>query len=214
MITNIFFDFDGVLCESVEVKTEAFRQLYAAYGKEITDAVVAYHKSHGGISRFEKIRYYHTTLLHQPISEEEVQELASRFSELAVAGVLAAPEVTGTTAFLKEHIHQYKYWVITATPTEEIKDIITEKGWADLFAGVYGSPNKKNRWTKHIIDSKELSPSNVVFVGDALADKNAAEEAGITFILRRTEENKELFAGYNGLAIKDLTELQAVLNSL
>ncbi|MDR3679006.1 MAG: HAD hydrolase-like protein [Flavipsychrobacter sp.] len=214
MITNIFFDFDGVLCESVQVKTEAFRQLYLPYGKEISDAVVAYHQAHGGVSRYDKIRYYHKTLLHTKITDADLQKWSHRFSELVMAGVIAAPEVPGTTSFLEEHEHQYTYWVITATPTNEIKAILQEKGWDTYFAGVFGSPEKKGHWVRYILDNQKLDPAHTVFIGDALADKKAADDNSVSFILRNTPDNKVLFSGYNGKSINDLSQLKSVLNSL
>ncbi len=214
MITNIFFDFDGVLCESVQVKTEAFRQLYASYGQEVADAVVAYHQAHGGVSRYDKIRYYHKTLLHTDISDTELQKWSNRFSELVMAGVIAAPEVPGTTSFLKEHWHQYTYWVITATPTDEIKAILTQKGWGTYFSGIFGSPEKKGHWARYILNAQKLDPTQVVFVGDALADKKAADDNGITFILRHTPDNKMLFTGYDGKSINDLSQLKSILKTL
>ena len=35
IIKNIFFDFDGVLAESVNVKTQAFHDLYLPFGEGI-----------------------------------------------------------------------------------------------------------------------------------------------------------------------------------
>ena len=53
----IFFDFDGVLVESVDIKTTAFARLYAGHGEPVADAVVAYHRQNMGTSRFVKFRY-------------------------------------------------------------------------------------------------------------------------------------------------------------
>ena len=39
-IKNIFFDFDGVIAESVSAKTEAFREMYLPYGIDIANQVV------------------------------------------------------------------------------------------------------------------------------------------------------------------------------
>ena len=46
-IKNIFFDFDGVIAESVSAKTDAFEEMYLPYGKDIAAKVVEYHKLHG-----------------------------------------------------------------------------------------------------------------------------------------------------------------------
>ena len=49
-VDAIIFDFDGVLVESVDVKTNAFAMLYAEHGPDVVKRVVAYHQEHGGIS--------------------------------------------------------------------------------------------------------------------------------------------------------------------
>jgi beta-phosphoglucomutase-like phosphatase (HAD superfamily) len=54
----IVFDFDGVLVESVDVKTQAFGALYAEYGDRIVEQVKAYHllKSFGITTRFYLVK--------------------------------------------------------------------------------------------------------------------------------------------------------------
>jgi len=39
----LFFDFDGVLADSVEVKTDAFSKLFEKFGPEIQAKVVEHH---------------------------------------------------------------------------------------------------------------------------------------------------------------------------
>ena len=40
MLKGIIFDFDGVIAESVQVKTDAFSSIYKPYGKDVVDKVV------------------------------------------------------------------------------------------------------------------------------------------------------------------------------
>ena len=78
----IIFDFDGVILDSVNVKTKAFELLYEEYGPEIQKKVVKYHLDNGGISRFEKFKFYHKNFLNKEISENELLLLGSKFSSL------------------------------------------------------------------------------------------------------------------------------------
>ena len=80
LIKNIFFDFDGVIAESVSAKTDAFEEMYLKYGKDIAVKVVEYHKRHGGVSRFEKFKYFHKELLNEEINQDKIDELAIQFS--------------------------------------------------------------------------------------------------------------------------------------
>ena len=62
-LKSIIFDFDGVIVESNNIKTNAFEGLYKPFGNEIAKKVIEHHVTHGGISRFEKFKLYHKELL-------------------------------------------------------------------------------------------------------------------------------------------------------
>ena len=53
----LIFDFDGVIADSVDIKTEAFGELYSEFGEKIVKEVKLYHENNGGVSRYEKINY-------------------------------------------------------------------------------------------------------------------------------------------------------------
>ena len=44
MIRAIIYDFDGVICDSVHIKSEAFVEPYTPFGDEIASAVKEYHQ--------------------------------------------------------------------------------------------------------------------------------------------------------------------------
>ena len=54
----IFWDFDGVIKESVSIKTTAFVKLFENFGSEVTAKIKMHHEDHGGMSRFKKIPIY------------------------------------------------------------------------------------------------------------------------------------------------------------
>ena len=214
MIRNIFFDFDGVLVESVNVKTKAFEDLYSFAGKEISAKVVEYHLANGGISRFDKIRYFHKQFLGITLTESEILQWADRFSELALTGVINASEVEGAVSFLDQYHHTYRCWVITGTPTTEIKTIIAAKGWESYFEGIYGSPEKKRHWTEFLIATEQLKREETIFVGDATTDMDAAQFSGLHFCLRKNKENAHLFADYKGHEIADINGLDTIIQKI
>ena len=51
-IKAIIFDFDGVIVESLDIKTGAFKKLYEVFSEEIATKVVNHHLINGGISRY------------------------------------------------------------------------------------------------------------------------------------------------------------------
>ena len=135
MIKAIFWDFDGVIAESVNVKTEAFYNLYLPYGIEIAEKVRRHHLDNGGMSRFEKFRYYQTRLLGEPepVDEKAIKKLAAHFSELVLEGVINAPFVPDVEKVLREKSGKMDFYVISGTPTEEMRLIVEKRGLTSCF---------------------------------------------------------------------------------
>src|SRR3989338_3613279 len=90
------FDFDGVIVDSVNIKTEAFAELYRPFGEKVISKVVRHHRSHGGMSRFEKIHYYPKQYLNQDLSNSDLMKLANRFSRMVLNKVTKAPFIKGS----------------------------------------------------------------------------------------------------------------------
>ena len=214
-IKNIFFDFDGVLAESVSAKTNAFKEMYLPYGEDIANQVIEYHLKNGGVSRFEKFKYWEKTFLGRDITENRIKELADEFSNLVLEKVIKAKEVPFAKEFLKKHSQNLKFWIITGTPSDEIDLIAKKRDISQYFIGIYGSPNNKKYWTEYLITTHNLKREETLFLGDATTDIEAAEFSKIHFALRENNENKKLFSDYKGPRFKDFFELETILkNSL
>lgn len=178
----IVFDFDGVLAESVDVKTRAFAELYRPYGPDIERAVVAYHLAHGGLSRFEKFRHYHRELLRQPLSKEEERALGERFSRLVEDAVVAAPWVRGAREFLEAHHRDLPFAVASGTPTEELRRVVERRGIAGFFRAIRGSPARKSAILRDLLAQFGVAPTRMLMIGDAITDYEGAAEAGTAFL--------------------------------
>lgn len=70
MIKAIIFDFDGVIIESAEIKTDAFRTLFAGY-PDMLPEIIAHHQKNSGISRYKKFRYIYEKILGQELSAQK-----------------------------------------------------------------------------------------------------------------------------------------------
>jgi len=187
-IKAIIFDFDGVIAESVNVKTEAFAEMYKMYGESVVRKVVEHHEANGGISRFEKFRIYHKDFLGQEIDEKEVQMLARQFSGIVLQKIIKVPYVKRAYEFLSSNYYHYDFFISTGTPTDEIKTILEGRGLNGFFKDVYGSPEKKDAHVRKIMEKYNYTKDEVIFVGDALTDREAAKVNGIKFIGRYTTD--------------------------
>ena len=184
-VDAVIFDFDGVLVESVEIKTEAFRQLFQPFGEEVTARVVEHHNNNAGVSRFEKIRLYYRDYIGRPLDEAGVADLAEEFGALVEELVVAAAPVAGAGELLDDLLNAgIPAFVASATPEEELKRIIERRGMTGYFRGIFGSPTTKIEAATRVVRSFDLDPRRVVFIGDALADFNAARATGCRFLGR------------------------------
>jgi HAD superfamily hydrolase (TIGR01549 family) len=208
MIRLIILDFDGVILESVEVKTEVFRSLFSFSPNEV-DEIVSFHRQNGGMSRFDKFDYIYKNILKKPLTSQRKEELSDQFSTLVFEKILAAPFVLGAYEFLRKFHSSIPLYVVSATPEHELIQIISRRGLPSFFHGIYGSPQKKSDCIREIIEQSGIPPSAIVFVGDAENDYEAARSAGIRFIGRVKPGDKNRFEGLTGVetVIPDLYEL-------
>lgn len=178
----VIFDFDGVIADSVDVKTKAFEALYTDDGPEIVAAVRRYHLSHGGVSRFEKLKYYQRELVGRPHDETVIAELADRFAAEVKHRVIAAPEIAGASAALETLKEEADLYVASGTPEQELVEIVKARGLTHYFAAIRGSPVQKTQLIQEICTHASASVERAVMIGDASTDYKAALEAGSRFI--------------------------------
>lgn len=179
----VFFDFDGVILDSVHVKTKAFAKMFRSCGAEIEKKVIDYHLENGGVSRFDKFRYYYKNFLDKMITDEEVLKLSSKFSDMVVHDVIDSEFIEGAYETLTAlHRSETPMYIVSGTPHDEIQVIVKQKGLSHFFIGVYGSPRKKWEITKEILSDKAYDASQCLFIGDAMSDYNAALKTGMQFL--------------------------------
>jgi phosphoglycolate phosphatase-like HAD superfamily hydrolase len=210
----IVFDCDGVLIESVDIKTEAFVTLFADY-PEHSKAIAEHHLAHLGVSRFEKFRWIHSALLRREPSAGELEELGRRFSALVASAVRSCPEVKGTSAALETlRARNIPLHIASGTPQDELESVIAARGWRPLFASVCGSPRTKPEILAAIARQAAAEPRDLLFVGDGRSDLDAARHVGVPFILRDTAAQAGCFGGYHGARVASLEGFGAQLPRL
>ena len=204
----IIFDFDGVLAESVDVKTRAFEALYAEYGDRIVEQVRDYHLQHGGISRFEKFRYYHEVLLGKTLTKDEENQLGDRFSQYVEDAVVESVYVAGAYNFLENYYQSIPLFVASGTPDDELKRIVSRRNMVHYFISVHGSPAKKGDIIQDILTKHSFNPDHVLMIGDAIADYEGAIAAGIKFIGRVIQYPETYPFSVETLVLPDLVDLE------
>jgi len=208
----IILDFDGVILESVDVKTQAFKDLFS-FTPQHVDEIVKFHVKNGGMSRFDKFRYFYKNILKEPLSNEQYDFLCNRFSEQVFEGVLKSTFVPGADNFLKYFSTKTYLFVASATPASELIEIIRQRDLLDYFKAIYGAPRTKQECIEEILINMNCPKENAIFVGDALNDYKAARKSGVRFVGRVKSGDTNIYKELNGveIVVSDMDELRTYL---
>ncbi len=199
----VFWDFDGVIKDSVSVKSLGYAKLFAPFGKEVVERVNQHHEVHGGVSRFEKIPLYLSWAGLSP-DLAKVQEYCVQFSRLVQQAVIDSPWVPGVHEFLKTHHKRQCFILITGTPQEEIEQILQALELFPYFKEVHGAPKEKSVMIKDALKRFDFQSDQALVVGDSGTDFEAARENNVAFLLRRTPLNHELQKKFKGPSFENL----------
>lgn len=200
----IFWDFDGVIMDSVSVKTSVFEKLFLPYGQKIVQKVKQHHEAHGGVSRFEKMPIY-LSWAGEDVTDALVGKFCNLFSEAVFQSVIEAPWVSGVNEYLAYH-YQEKYFVlVTATPQLEIEKILSTLEINYFFRQVFGAPIRKEDAMRSVLEKQKVIPDCTLMIGDAETDLLAAQANSIPFLLRKTPQNQHLQSRYDGPQFDDLS---------
>jgi HAD superfamily hydrolase (TIGR01549 family) len=178
---TIIFDCDGVLLNSNKIKTQAFYDVTSHFGHECACAMRDYHIKNGGISRYQKFKYFVTSILKKPLDTNEINDLALRFAREVKQSLLKC-ELAGGLESLRERTLHARWLVVSGGDQNELREVFAQLGISALFdGGVYGSPDNKDK-----ILARELNSGNIIkpalFIGDSKYDYHAARRAGLDFL--------------------------------
>lgn len=183
----IVWDFDGVIKNSVEVKSDCFRALFEGQSSQISRAIGVHHQAHPGMSRTEKIPIY-MDMVGIKMTSSNILELRERFDSLCRDAVINSDWVDGWLDVHRRKAEQVKWFLASAAPKIELDDILTALGLFETFSAVFGYPSTKVEALRYVISNIGCDPRKILFVGDAETDWAAADAVGVEFLLVRRQE--------------------------
>lgn len=192
MIKNIFWDFDGVILDSMKIKGDGFVALFEAYEKEKVKLLEEYHYTHGGVSRFEKIKYFFTYILEREISESDVQKFAETFAAIIEQKLYDKSNlIEQTVNFIKKNYQKYNFHIVSGAEHNELNELCKYFELSEYFKSIDGSPTKKDILVKNVLKIYNYKKEETILIGDALTDYNASIA------------NEIEFYGFNNSALKE-----------
>ena len=193
MIKTVFWDFDGVILDSIKVRDWGFEEIFKDFDQELIDKLLAFHRKNGGLSRYVKIRYFFEELLERSISEKEVLEYAQKFSVLMRKELTNSKNlILDTVEFINNNHQNYNFHIVSGSDQEELRFLNKELGINQYFISIHGSPTSKKKLVTNLLELHNYQKENTCLIGDSVNDYDAAIHNNISFY------------GYNNLSLKPL----------
>lgn len=180
---TIVLDCDGVVLNSNQTKIDAYYNTAKRMGGSDAQAqaFVDYHLQLGSIPRNDKIRYYITEILQQPLTPALFQAFMDTFTVILDETLMQCAVAPALLSF-KQATPQAKWMLMSGGDQAELRQIFPRRGLDHLFElGIYGGPTKKNEHLAQMIaDGRIQFPA--LFIGDSRFDHQASTGAGLDFI--------------------------------
>ena len=124
MINTTIFDFDGVILDSNQTKTQSFLELYKYEKKTHKDLILSFHQNNLGLSRFNKIDYFQKQILKKDYDEKNIKNKLDLFSKIILKNILKCQFIEGVLNFIKcLNIKSINLFISSGTPEKELKYI-------------------------------------------------------------------------------------------
>ncbi|MBE0497372.1 MAG: HAD family hydrolase [Campylobacterales bacterium] len=182
MIKTILFDFDGVILDSMKIKGDGFMELFKEYPKEARKQLEAYHYANGGISRFEKIRYFFNHILSAEINDKSVDSLANAFAKIIKKRLNNKENlIVETMGFIEENHLKYNLHIVSGAEHNELNNLCDTLSIRQYFKSIDGSPVKKDILIKNLLKKHQYKADETILIGDSINDWGAARANDVFF---------------------------------
>jgi phosphoglycolate phosphatase-like HAD superfamily hydrolase len=198
----LFWDFDGVVKDSVAAKSSAYERLFESYGPDLGARIRRHHELNGGVSRFDKIPLYLEWAGIAPTADE-VGRHCEMFAADVTRSVVESPWVPGAREYLERYCERQLFFLVTGTPQKEMEDILTTLKIGHCFREIHGSPVDKGQAVGSVLRRWGIDAAKSLLIGDSESDLSAAESNGVRFMLRRTAQNTALQRSFIGLQVEN-----------
>lgn len=190
---TILWDFDGVIMDSMPVRDKGFEIVLQNYPQDQVSLLMEYHRNNGGLSRYNKFRYFFEEIRKESITDSEIKVLAEEFSVVMLENLLNSKLlINDSLNFIKENYLKYKMHIVSGSDGDELRYICESLSLSQYFISIHGSPTPKNKLVEDLMTENNYNNDETCLIGDSFNDLEAAEV------------NKIVFFGYNNEKLKGL----------
>lgn len=202
-VVALVFDFDGVILDSEGMKHDAFVSLFHAY-PDAVNHIRQYNAEQRGVPRATKLRYICEQFLRLDDCHTAVERFLQEYAQVLAKQLEHAPLIPSVAHFLGASPHPK--FVSSSAPQAEVEHLITTHNIAHHFARIYGYPSTKEA----VLNVLKQEYRTVIFFGDAIADYEAAQGAGVHFVGVIDTMTSERFDGLGIPCIHQFENMPAI----
>lgn len=192
----ILWDFDGVIMDSMPVRDMGFEIVLQKYPKDQLGLLMDYHRNNGGLSRYNKFRYFFEEIRKEAVTDAEINLLAEEFSRVMLQNLLDENLlIEDSVKFIKKNYANYKMHIVSGSDGNELRYICDKLGLSKYFISIHGSPTPKVQLVEKLLADNEYKIEDTCLIGDSLNDLEAANVNNIAFL------------GYNNGKLENISKL-------
>ncbi|MFH1173873.1 MAG: HAD-IA family hydrolase [archaeon] len=193
MLKAVIFDFDGTLIQNLPLLVEVLND----YGKE-----------HG--IHIDDVEQHRNKTLQELIKEmglpfHRIALLARRMKKEVRAKTSTTPFVPGMKSAMEALAKEFKIGIVTANTEENVKIILEREQLHADFIYANSTILGKNRLLNKLLREQQLTPADVIYVGDEVRDVEACKRAKLHIIA--------VTWGYNAREILESYQADYVVDS-
>lgn len=212
----LVYDFDEVVVKGSDgVKQRAWPVVFAAfadaYREPLQEAQIRFGHGRGG----DRFTIMDAVFRAVGVADRDVPSHIAAGAEVYDAFVQKGIVEIGVEDDAREALallaRTYPQYINTATPEAPFGQTFEALGLSAYFEGFYGRPNDKITNLARIAEREGVEPTQILFVGDAEKDREAAERFGCQFVGFATAENDWREATQAFPVIGDIAEIPELL---
>lgn len=178
MIRAVCFDFDGTIINSNSVKNEVLLSILGdtLRGKEKLNELQYLNPPLDRYEVFEEFaREFRWT---EDNLEERIRDFNFKLHNL----MIKCSFMPGARKCLdKLSFHEIPLFINSATPETDLVKVVGDLSISNYFRGIWGRPSSKAENVERLLAQINLSPAEVLMIGDGKDDQEAAFEIGCNF---------------------------------
>ncbi len=182
MKKNIFWDFDGVILDSLPIKDFGFIKIFENYPKKLVKEFLIYNKINSGLSRFHKIKYFYNHLLKKDIDNKKVLSYAEKFTRIMKKKLSSKKYlIRDSLIYIKSNHKNYNFHLISASEHNELNYLCKKLNLDKYFLTIDGSPTPKINLIRDLLKKLKYKKKETIYIGDSVNDLEAAKINKIDF---------------------------------